>query len=328
MYHRHPYHLLPRRLPLVILALLLVLVLPLQAQTDHDWMYADTIADRITVMPELLVTPDGSDPVTYILGQVYQRSLENRKRLTYSATANVQLIVRDADLIPKVMPRTLMLAAQLYLRTKGLWGLFDYFMSRQSVEAALRTHHTREKGGKPKYNNPEVLRVPSDMSKKVRQQLVELCEFDLFDELYGEETLVNPKYRQKFAIKYEGSFEENGKTIFVLKARRHHGELRETQTLHVVDREWGIRRAEFNTRIFRSYRECIPVRGTYMPYRKVDNPVQFNLEKAIEKGHEMVDKRKNPRRMEIKTLQRAEKLAKGERDYQPMIKVGYEIQYK
>ena len=328
MNHQHPYHLPHLRLPLVILALL-ALAMPVHAQTDHDWMYADTIAERVTVMPELLVTPDGSDPVTYILNQVYQQSLQNRKRLTYGATANVQFIVRDADIIPKVMPRTLMLAAQMYLRTKGKWALFDYALSRPKAEATLRNHHTRVKGGKPKYDKSEILRAPADMSNKVRNQLKELCEFDLFDELYGEETLVNPKYRQKFAITYEGSFEENGKTIFVLKARRYHGELRETQTLHVVDREWGIRRAEFNTRIFRSYRECIPIQGgIYMPYRKVDNPVQFNLEKAIQKGHELLDSKSKVRRMEKKTMQRAENLAKGDRDFQPMVKVGYEIKYQ
>lgn len=299
------------------------------AQTGMDWMYADTIAERVTVMPELLVTPDGSDPVTYILNQVYHRSIENRRHLTYSATANVQFVVRDADVIPKVMPRTLMLAAQMYLRTKGAWALFDYALSRPKAEASLRNHHTRQDGGKPIYDESEILQAPSDMSRKVRRQLMELCEFDLFDELYGEETLVNPEYRRKFAVKYEGSFEEDGKTIFVLKARRHHGELRETQTLHVVDREWGIRRAEYNTRIFRSYRECIPIRsGIYMPCRKVDNPVQYNLKKAIEKGHELLDKKSKVRRMERKTLQRAENLAKGPRDYQPMVKVGYEIKYE
>ena len=300
----------------------------LMAQADKSWMMADTIAEPVTLLSEVIVTPDGSDPVAYILDNVYRRSLQNRKRLTYAATADVSILVRDADIIPKVMPKTLMLAAQMYLRTRGLWGLFDYAISRPSFEADLRTVHSCH-GGKVRYGEGQVLRAPSDMKAKTRRQMLGMCEFDLFDELYGEHTLVDPKYRRKFAITVAGSFEEDGQLIYVLKARRYHGELRETQTLHVVDGAWGIRRAEYNTRIFRSYRECVPIRdGVYMPCRKVDNPVQFNLEKAIQKGKELLDKKKKVRRMEHKTLRRAEKLAKGERDYAPMMKLGYEITYR
>ncbi len=309
---------------------MLLLLLPLSAlaQDSDDWMNADTIAEPVTLMRELLVTPDGSTPVTYILNNVYRRSVTNRKRLDYSAQAHVDVIVRDADIIPKVMPRTLMFAAQMYLRTKGMWALFDYATSRPSAQATLRTRHTC-KHGKVKYTDGQILQAPADLKKKIGSQLLEMCEFDLFDELYGEKTLVNPDYRRKFAITYEGSFDEDGKTVFVLKARRYHGELHETQTLHIVDREWGIRRAEYNTRIFRSFRECIPIQdGIYMPHRKVDNPVQFNLEKAIQKGRELLEKKKKVRRMESKTLKRAEKLAQGTRDYSPMVKIGYQITYQ
>lgn len=319
-----------RALPATVRLAMLLLLLPLSAlaQDNGDWMDADTIAEPVTLMKELLVTPDGSAPATYILDNVYRRSIANRKRLDYTAQAHVDVVVRDADIIPMVMPRTLMLAAQMYLRTKGLWALFDYATSRPSAQATLRTRHTC-KHGKVKYSEGRILQAPADMKKKIGSQLLAMCEFDLFDELYGEKTLVNPDYRRKFAITYEGSFDENGKTIFILKARRYHGELHETQTLHVVDREWGIRRAEYNTRIFRSFRECMPIQdGIYMPHRKVDNPVQFNLEKAIQKGRELLDKKKKVRRMESKTLKRAEKLAEGTRDYRPMVKIGYQITYQ
>lgn len=311
------------------LVLLVAVALPSHAQNnDKEWMFADTLAEPVTMMREVLITPDGSDPVTYILNKVYQRSLENRKRLNYSASADVDVLLRDADVIPKVMPKTLMFAAQMYLRTKGLWKLFDYAMSRPSAEAQLRCYHTCH-GGKVKYGKGQILRAPEDMRKKVGDQLLKLCEFELFDELYGEETLVNPKYRKKFKIRFEGSFEEDGKTVYLLTAARRRGALHEAQALHVVDGTWGILRSVYITRIFRTFRICKPIQGDiYMPWRKVDNPVEFNLEKAIEKGREMLAKEKNPTNMEKKTLRRAEELAKGERDFKPMVKVGYEIHYK
>lgn len=298
-----------------------------QETQDRDWLYNDTIAEPVTMMSELLVTPDGSDPVSYILDNVAKRARQNRKRLNYQAYADVQLIVRDADIIPQVMPKTLMFLGQLYLRSKGMWSLFKYATSRPSVQATLRTNHSC-KSGRVKYGKGEILTGPADMKKKVGNQLLEICQFNLFDEIYGSNTIVDADYRKKFDITFVGSTEENGQIIFVLKARRKHGELRETQTLHVIDKQWGILRAEYSSRIFRSYRECKDIGGgIYMPWRKVDNPVQFDLDTAIDKARKMLENKKKVRNMERKTLQRAEKLAKGERQYKPMIKMGYEIRY-
>ena len=315
---------------LFILTLTLAVIMPASAQNDKDksWMYHDTINEPLFIMRELLVTPDGSDPVTYILDNVYRKAKENRKRLNYTANADISVMVRDVDIIPEIAPKTLMFAAQMYLRTKGLWGLFNYAMSRPTTGVHLQTTHTA-RNGKVQYGKGKILQGPSDMKEKIQRQLFDFCEFDLFDELYGENTLCDPKYRQKFEIKMEGTFEEGGKTIYILKARRYHGELRERQTLHIVDGTWGIRRAEYTTRIFRSYRECKDIGGgVYMPWRKVDNPVQFDLNKAIEKGHQLLESREKVKRMERKTLQRAEKVSKGTRTYSPMVKMGYEIHYR
>ena len=46
----------------------------------------DTMPEPFRMLPELFVTPDGSNPVDYILDNVARKAQENRKALDYTAT--------------------------------------------------------------------------------------------------------------------------------------------------------------------------------------------------------------------------------------------------
>lgn len=302
-------------------------------QKNLQELQGDTMPDPI-IMKELLITPDGSNPVDYILNNVARKKKENQQNLQYKATTECFLYSYNMDLLPQVMTKTQNWLIKTALGIIGMRSIYNYVTSCK--EAGFGVKVTQEVQGRSiQYSDEEVLFAPDDAPQKVTKQIIKHAKFSLFNTLYGDNLLYNEEKRHKFYdIEFIGSAEkEDGSLYYILKFWRHKGDedLETETTLHIEDGSWGILRKEVKSTGTYSYIESTNVSGVLLPAKYVEDPSRSSLEELIKEIKEDIEKDeekgKKASKRKRKFIDKIEKLAKSGRNEAPDMKISFNVTY-
>lgn len=322
---------------LLLLALLFpVLYTQAQVVSVRDSLMeiaGDSMPEAFRMLPELFVTPDGSNPVDYILDNVARKAQENRKALNYTATTTFHVYACNMDLLPQFLSKTQNWVVKTGMGLMGMRAMYNYVTSHE--EMALGINITQKgKGGNTDYSNEHILFSPSDMPEKVESQIIKMAKFPLFDAVYGDKNLLDKKKRHKiYDIEFIGTAEEeDGSIYYILKVWRNKGKTyQRTTTLHIADGSWGVLRQENNSSTMSSYIRCENVSGILMPVRCVQTPITMTMDELTSKAQNSIAKMeqegKEPSKSTKKLLKRVEKVANGTKRDAPMMKYSFEVHY-
>lgn len=293
----------------------------------------DTMPEPVIMMRELLVTPDGSDPVDYILNNVARKANENRKKLNYTATTEFSLYSSNMDLLPQFLSSTQNWLVKTALGFMGMRAIYNYVTAHEELAIGISITQ-RAKGKETDYTDRQILFSPNDMPENVGKQIMELGEFPLFDVVYGNKKLLDQKKRHKaYDIEFIGSAEEEDGTLYyILKVWRNKGKASQSETtLHITDGTWGVLRQENKSSNVTTYIQCANISSIFLPVKCVQDPNPMSLEELAKIAKEELSKDneddKEMAKSERKLIERIEKVAQGERKDAPMMKYSYDVRY-
>lgn len=293
----------------------------------------DTMPEPVIMMRELLVTPDGSDPVDYILNNVARKANENRKKLNYTATTEFSLYSSNMDLLPQFLSSTQNWLVKTALGFMGMRAIYNYVTAHEELAIGISITQ-RAKGKETDYTDRQILFSTNDMPENVGKQIMELGEFPLFDVVYGNKKLLDQKKRHKaYDIEFIGSAEEEDGTLYyILKVWRNKGKASQSETtLHITDGTWGVLRQENKSSNVTTYIQCANISSIFLPVKCVQDPNPMSLEELAKIAKEELSKDneddKEMAKSERKLIERIEKVAQGERKDAPMMKYSYDVRY-
>lgn len=293
----------------------------------------DTMPEPFRILPELFVTPDGSNPVDYILDNVARKAQENRKALNYTATTTFHVYASNMDLLPQFLSKTQNWAVKTGMGLMGMRAMYNYVTSHEETGLGISVTQ-KAKGNDTDYSDERILFSPSDMPEKVGQQIMKMARFPMFDAVYGDKNLLDRKKRHKvYEIEYIGTAEEeDGSLYYILKVWRNKGKAyQRITTLHIADGSWGVLRQENRSSLMSSYIQCENISGVLLPVKCVQNPNPMSMEELAGKAKKSImagklDKDKVSKRSK-KLLERIEKVANGTRKDAPMMKYSFTVDY-
>lgn len=305
----------------------------LSVQDNLMKLEGDTMPEPLTIMRELLVTPDSSSAEDYILDKVAQKAKENRKKLDFTATTEYFIYASNMDLIPKFLSKSQNWLLKSVMGLAGLRAMYNYVTSNR--ETSIGFSVTQQAKGKDiKYTDSKILFSPAEMPEKVGKQVIKLAKTDLFDALYAEKYITDKKERHRaYDIEYIGSAEEeDGSLYYILKIWKYKGKSYQDEfTLHIADGTWGILRKENKSSGSFTYIQSRYVNGILLPAKCVDDPTPMSMEELVKEAEKEIQKNREKgetiSKSELKLLERIEKVAKGGRRDAPMMKFSYEVKY-
>ena len=294
---------------------------------------ADTMPEPFRMLPELFVTPDGSNPVDYILDNVARKAQENRKTLNYTSTTTFHVYASNMDLLPQFLSKTQNWAVKTGMGLMGMRAMYNYVTSHE--ETALGISVTQKaRGNDTDYSEEHILFSPSDMPEKAGEQIMKMARFPMFDAVYGDKSLLDRKKRHKvYEIEYIGTAEEkDGSLYYILKIWRNKGKAyQRITTLHIADGSWGVLRQENRSSLMSSYIQCENISGVLLPIKCVQNPNPMSMEELAAKAKRSITNRKLDKgkvsKRSKKLLERIEKVASGEQRDAPMIRYSFAVVY-
>jgi len=318
-------------------------------EPNHHYAHDERLEEQMIALTEVYLTPNGEDPVTYIMRKVQEQSKVNRKRLTdYTGEVKAYLISRDVDLMRELMPGLMWGTVRTTAKAARKGALLDYFTSAPNVKAYY-TYTQTKTNGKNSVSQPTLISATPQITDKARKQL-DTYE-DLFDLLYAEDLKIKPKSAVKDGWKLKGVVEEQGHDVDVLTRTVKSGKETTTYTLYVIEELWTILRYEENSPAGLERYECRDVgEGIYMPVSLITQPIPFDFGDSIEQMSWMIDtlmvvqgvdnvddldlsakggslKGRMMLRMARGTLLRAKKLHDSGRTFQPLIDFPFTIKY-
>lgn len=317
------------------------LMLPEGKRYAHDVR----LKEQPIALGDVYVTPSGEDPAVYILRKVGEQAAVNKKRLRqYDAVATHTLEARDMDFLRALLPKPILWAARMAMKTMGFGAIFDFCTENSNVKAKLRINHHFAKG-KTKYSGQQVLESSPDMPDNVAKQICKMSQEDLFDDVYGAFDLKTQK-KQKRTWKLQGTIEEGGKIIDILTCETQVTQPTDSNTvtislgggggkltLYVIDGEWGILRKESDWGSIHTRTECRDLGGgIYMPISYLEEQKQ-NAEQINRLMHEMIaesekpEKQKELSKMERKILERVKQLLASGRKIDPCMPTSFSVRY-
>lgn len=293
----------------------------------------DTMPEPFRILPELFVTPDGSNPVDYILDNVARKAHENRKALNYTATTTFHVYASNMDLLPQFLSKTQNWAVKTGMGLMGMRAMYNYVTSQEETGLGISVTQ-KARGNDTDYSDERILFSPSDMPEKVGQQIMKMARFPMFDTVYGDKNLLDRKKRHKvYEIEYIGTAEEeDGSLYYILKVWRNKGKAyQRITTLHIADGSWGVLRQENRSSLMSSYIQCERISGILLPVKCVQTPNTMSMEELAAKAKasiaRMEKEGKEPSKRMQKLLNRVEKVADGTRRDAPMMKYSFEVHY-
>lgn len=284
-----------------------------------------TLQEQTINLNEVFITPNGENPAIYILNKVKEQAKSNMNamqgcRYTIQSTFHSQ----DLDFVPTLLPKSIMWMLKAAIALTKLGDLFDYCVSHEQLTAKGEIKGRFEKG-KHKHESWRLLSVSNTIDKDVEKSLKSISEITPFS-FYNWIIDAKP---QKLNFELVGTTEENGRQIDILSSKSQY----DTTYYYVVENDWGIIRQESRSIGGLSRVECREIMPhIWLPVSLVDDPKLIDLNAIIKKELAEYEKEqgsnKKRGRMEKKMLERAQKIANGERSFHPCMTQNFYISYK
>ncbi|MBQ0056649.1 MAG: carboxypeptidase-like regulatory domain-containing protein [Bacteroidales bacterium] len=283
--------------------------------------------EQPVILSDVYITPNGEDPAIYILKNIARVAESNSKSLEYSADVRQSFYAQDLDIIPALLPKAMLWIVRMAMKTAGFAATFDYCTENETVSLEVASTHHR-KGKKSKYSDQRILKSNPAPSDKVRKQLLEAADYDLFDDIYepfikdAKKGFANTQYVLK------GVIEENGKTVDVLERSTDAMSFTFTERLYVVEDDWGILRHELKSNSNFMRIECRDMgNGVYLPISKVNEPKPMDFKTMIEQIKKEDADAADDFDKDSKMAKRINAIINGSREFRPFMMTGFNIRY-
>lgn len=288
--------------------------------------------EEIVELDAVFVTPDDDDMASFILRKVWEKALANRKALKgYEADIVQNFVAKDADIIPKLMPSSIMFMIRSYVKLNNRGAIMNYVLDNRSVEVAVSTHISNTGWKHNSYSGQTVLASNPTLNTKARNQLFKMLKMDLFNEVYDNDEAYGEKGRKHYRFNLLGNIDYNGKTVYILEARPKDEDnaFYSTKKVYVVDGDWGILRVESQSRMSSRTMECRDIGGgIYMPVSLVEQPAKISFNTLYEKARQAVDSlEEKPGRMVRNVMKKAARLNESGRQITPYVTHEFRITY-
>lgn len=191
--------------------------------------------EETITLSEVLITPDGTDPVQYILNKVWQHA-DQRYKAAGDFRINTETLVsyQDFDVLEAFLSKSM---KSFILFAAGLAGyktVVNMLFKYPNLDLTTTNSATCIKG-KYKWNKEVVKRSNVDLTDKEKSAVDKVgLKEDLYKNVYVDNLL-----RKKNTVKtLKGSYTDGDKVIFVVEAKKG----KSTETIHVEDLTWNVRK--------------------------------------------------------------------------------------
>lgn len=210
-------------------------------------------------LAEVIILPEGMDFATYVVSQLEKhRQPLKRKMSAYDATVHARF-EKQIDLSNLPHKGLLRIAARMVA-----WGRIFNIMTKYPDFSIEMEEDVKFRKGKMSNGDLRIISLEPDLNRREMKSVMQkdwFLDMNLYDKFYDE---VMKKLKQiknkttKNKVEYLGSYEEDGRLVFIIKYGRHRVE--------VVDECWQIRRMHYHARtrtINFEFQELVP--GVFMP---------------------------------------------------------------
>lgn len=310
---------------------ILLVSLVFSCNGSHAQSRNDTIPLEYT-LDAVYVTADEEDMASSILRKVWEKALLNRKALKgYQADIVQNFKAKDADIIPQLMPSSIMFMLRSYIKLHNRGAIMNYVLDNRSVEVAISAHISNTGWKHNSFSAQTVLSSNPTMNSKAQKQLFRMLEMDLFNEVYDSDAAYGNKGRKEYRFSVLGNIDYNGKTVYILegKPKDEDNGFYSTKKIYVVEGDWGILRVESKAEMFSRTMECRDIGGgIYMPVTLVEQPAKISFNALYEKAKQAVDSlEEKPGRMVRNVMKKAARLNESGRQITPYVTHEFKIVY-
>lgn len=236
---------------------------------DRDIFLTFILHEEAISLAEVIILPEGVDFATYVMTQLEKHRQPLKKKMTaYDATVRAKLD-KQIDLSHIPHKGLLRIAARMMA-----WGKVFNIMTKYPDFHLEMEEDVQFRKGKMKNGDLRITDIQPELNRRELKSVMQkdwFLDMNLYDKFYDE---VGKKLKQlqgknpKYKVHYMGSYEEDGRLVFILKYGR-------TQ-VEVVDECWQIRRMQYKARtrtINFDFQELVP--GVFLP---VAGRAEYNLD--------------------------------------------------
>ena len=226
---------------------------------ERDVYLAFVLHEEAISLAEVIILPEGVDFATYVMTQLEKHRQPLKKKMSaYDATVRAKL---DKQIDLKHMPHKglMRIAARMMA-----WGKVFNIMTKYPDFRLEMEEDVQFRNGKMKNGDLRITKIEPELNRRELKSVMQkdwFLDMNLYDKFYDE---VGKKLKQlqgknpKYKVQYKGSYEEDGRLVFILKYGH-------TQ-VEVVDECWQIRRMQYRARtrtINFEFQELLP--GIFLP---------------------------------------------------------------
>ena len=241
-------------------------------EANHRYAHDVRLSEQPIRLDGVFVTPDGQDPVSYIMERVTRQQEANAQRLkAYEAKTYLDFDAANLDIFNSIMPWAIRVLIKTGMKAAGVGAVYDMCAKNPYVDVRLTAAQTLQQK-KVQNSQPTLVKSNIDVNDKALQQLHKSVTDPLYDLPYSEDFGLDLKKWKKKGFKLIGTIEENGLDVDVLKSG--------TYTVYVVEDLWTVLRIESSDESEYTRLECRDVGGgIYMPISFI---VSFTLPDLLE----------------------------------------------
>jgi len=274
-------------------------------------------------------TVSGIPVADFILSQLWDKALENRKRMaTYNADIRYSISTHEIPLVAQVLSGFEKGALKFAAGLTDYGPLVRYCLSHDDVSASASL--ARVVGyGTVKDFNKKIVSSSCSLPKDVSKSILSIPDgIDLFGMVYDRDKPWGEKFAENHVFNLVGTYEYGDKLVDVLYWTDDNKVM--SISLHVVEGDWGLLRVEIGREKEVVRFECRDIgNGIFMPVSLVTKPTMSLIRNselpAVIKyinDNEFVPKGIKKRSEAILT----ERYESG-RDFNPYILIGFNISY-
>lgn len=226
---------------------------------ERDVFLTFTLHEEAISLAEVIILPEGVDFATYVMTQLEKHRQPLKKKMSaYDATVRAKLD-KKIDLSHFPHKGLLRIAARMVA-----WGRVFNLLTKYPDFQLEMEEDVQFRKGKMHNGDLRITNVQPDLNRRELKAVLQkdwFLDMNLYDKFYDE---VAKKLKQlqgknpKYKVQYKGSYEEDGRLVFILK----YG----STQVEVVDECWQIRRMQYHARtrtINFEFQELVP--GVFLP---------------------------------------------------------------
>ena len=227
-------------------------------EANHRYAHDERLVEQPIKLDGVFVTPDGQDPVAYIMERVNKQFATNKERLqAYEAQMNLEMDERNVDVLYNMMPSPLRFMMKGMFKMTGYGAIIDLCLNNPTVDVDLTCKQTLA-GKKVSNSEPRLTHSNVEVSTKAQKQMYKAMTEPLYSMAYSEDYGLDLKNWKKKKFQLQGTIEENGLDVDVLQSGSY--------KVYIVEDLWTVLRVELNTEDQMERLECRDMGGgIYLP---------------------------------------------------------------